>query len=64
MLIYGVKLDSKNRILKNTFFKREYFNKEGRQFRIFFLVYNADCILRFHRLGIDKVCEGDPVFQG
>ena len=54
----------KNRIFKNTFFKKEYFNKEGRQFRIFFLVYNADCNLRFHRLKIDKVCEVDPVFQG
>ena len=50
--------------IKNKIKKKEYLNKERRQFRIFFLVYNADCSLRFHRLGIDKVCEADPLFQG
>ena len=53
-----------NCILKQDFLKKEYLNKERRQFRIFFLVHNADCSLRFHRLGIDKVCEVDPVLQG
>ena len=64
MLKYGVKLDVKQLYIKTRFFKKEYLNKERWQFRIFFLVYNADCSLRFHRLGIDKVCEVDPVFQG
>jgi len=40
------------------------FNKEGRQFTTFYVVYNANFSLRFHCLRIDHLCEGYPVFQG
>jgi len=40
------------------------FNKEGRQFTTFYVVYSANFSLRFHCLRIDNVREGDPVFQG
>jgi hypothetical protein len=44
MLKYGVKLYEKKLCIKNKIFlKKEYLNKDRRQFRIFFLVYNADC---------------------
>jgi hypothetical protein len=39
------------------------FNKKGRQFKIFLVVYKAQCSLHFHSLGIDNVCEGEPVLQ-
>jgi hypothetical protein len=61
MLKYGVKLDEK--IIKTMDFKKNIFNKEGRQFRIFLLLYNAHCSLRIHHLGFDNICEDDPGFQ-
>ena len=46
-------------IKNNTFF-----NKEGRQFRIIFLMYNAHCSLCFNSIRNHNECKGDPVFQG
>jgi hypothetical protein len=50
---------------KQLYFKnKNIFNAECRQFgRISILVYNTNCSLHFHNLGIDNVCEGNPEFQ-
>jgi len=42
------------------FLNKNFLNKEGRQFGIFFLMYKAHCGLCFNSIRIDHVCEGDP----
>jgi len=62
-LKYGLKLGKKNNcVLKTRIF---FSNKEGRQFRISFLMYKAHCSLCYNSIRIDNVCEDDPpAFQG
>lgn len=53
----------KKYIKNNILLVHNIFNKNVRQFRIFLLVSNAHCSLRFYHLVIGKVCEGDAVLQ-
>jgi hypothetical protein len=56
MLKYDVKLDKNNSILKN----RIFYKKEGRQFRIFYIMHTE---ARFHGTEIDNIHEGNPMLQ-